>query len=201
MATPSGRSSARRKVTRVPGASALVAGSIAIWVFLAIVAGPRGFLSLGGTATARMPRSDATPKYVAVALLMIGGEFDLSAGVMAGSSGLLLGFLVTPHNDIHPYGYGLNSWVAIAIVLLVGLVVGFINGVLVMSTKLPSFIVTLATFFILQGINLGETLHVTGAVNFVRRDSLWQVLDVRIAGDKDAAGATNGSRPKGSSDK
>ena len=32
---------------------------------------------------------------VPVALLMIGGEFDLSAGVMIGSSGLLLGYLAT----------------------------------------------------------------------------------------------------------
>ena len=30
---------------------------------------------------------------VAVALLMIGGEFDLSAGVMTGTTGLLMGLL------------------------------------------------------------------------------------------------------------
>jgi simple sugar transport system permease protein len=91
---------------------------------------------------------------VPVALLMIGGEFDLSAGVMIGSSGLLLGYLTT-HAD-------LNVWPAIALVLLFGLIVGFINGITVVKTKLPSFIVTLATFFVLQGVNAAGTLKLTG---------------------------------------
>ena len=41
---------------------------------------------------------------VPVALLMIGGEFDLSAGVMIGSSGLLLGYLTTFHGLQHLAG-------------------------------------------------------------------------------------------------
>jgi simple sugar transport system permease protein len=91
---------------------------------------------------------------VPVALLMIGGEFDLSAGVMIGSSGLLLGYLTTFQD--------MNVWPAILLVLLFGLVVGFINGITVVRTKLPSFIVTLATFFVLQGVNAAGTLKLTG---------------------------------------
>jgi simple sugar transport system permease protein len=91
---------------------------------------------------------------VPVALLMIGGEFDLSAGVMIGSSGLLLGYLAT-HADM-------NIWPAMGIVLLFGLTVGFLNGITVVKTQLPSFIVTLATFFILQGVNAALTLKLTG---------------------------------------
>jgi simple sugar transport system permease protein len=91
---------------------------------------------------------------VPVALLMIGGEFDLSAGVMIGSSGLLLGYLTT-----HA---GLNVWPAILIVLAFGITVGLINGITVVKTKLPSFIVTLATFFVLQGVNAAGTLKLTG---------------------------------------
>jgi simple sugar transport system permease protein len=91
---------------------------------------------------------------VPVALLMIGGEFDLSAGAMVGSSGLLLGYL-TVFRD-------LNIWPAIALVIVFGLAVGFVNGVVVIWTKLPSFIVTLATFFVLQGVNAALTLNLTG---------------------------------------
>ncbi len=91
---------------------------------------------------------------VPVALLMIGGEFDLSAGVMIGSSGLLLGYLTT-YQDM-------NIWPAMALVLLFGLAVGLINGLTVIRTKLPSFIVTLATFFVLQGVNAAGTLQLTG---------------------------------------
>jgi simple sugar transport system permease protein len=93
---------------------------------------------------------------VPVALLMIGGEFDLSAGVMVGSSGLLLGLLATRAD--------MNIWPAIVLVLLFGMSIGFINGFTVMKTKLPSFIVTLGTFFILQGVNAGGTLKLTGTV-------------------------------------
>jgi simple sugar transport system permease protein len=91
---------------------------------------------------------------VPVALLMIGGEFDLSAGVMIGSSGLLLGYLTTFQH--------MNVWPAMVLVLLFGLVIGFINGITVIKTKLPSFIVTLATFFVLQGVNAAGTLKLTG---------------------------------------
>jgi simple sugar transport system permease protein len=93
---------------------------------------------------------------VAVALLMIGGEFDLSAGVMTGSAGLLMGLLATELD--------MNIWVAILLTFVFAATVGFINGTVVVRTKLPSFIVTLATFFILQGVNLGVTKQITGTV-------------------------------------
>jgi simple sugar transport system permease protein len=94
---------------------------------------------------------------VPVALLMIGGEFDLSAGVMIGSSGLLLGILTTK--------YDWNIWPAILVCLLFGLGIGFLNGYTVVKTKLPSFIVTLGTFFMLRGINAGLTIKITGGVS------------------------------------
>jgi simple sugar transport system permease protein len=94
---------------------------------------------------------------------MIGGEFDLSAGVMIGSSGLLLGYLTT-----HAH---LNVWPAIVLVLLFGVCVGLINGLAVIRTRLPSFIVTLATFFILQGVNAAGTLKLTGTTAIENIDS------------------------------
>jgi simple sugar transport system permease protein len=100
---------------------------------------------------------------VPVALLMIGGEFDLSAGVMIGSSGLLLGYLTT-----HAH---MNVWPAIAVVLLFGIAVGLANGIAVVRTRLPSFIVTLATFFILQGVNAAGTLKLTGTTAIENIDS------------------------------
>jgi simple sugar transport system permease protein len=94
---------------------------------------------------------------VVVALLMIGGEFDLSAGVMTGSAGLMMGILATE--------VGMNIWLAIVLTLIAATCVGFLNGYMVMRTKLPSFIVTLATFFILQGVNLGVTKAITNQVS------------------------------------
>src|SRR5207247_2867614 len=74
--------------------------------------------------------------------------------VMIGSSGLLLGYLATHAN--------MNIWPAMAVVLLFGLAIGFVNGITVVKTRLPSFIVTLATFFVLQGVNAAGTLKLTG---------------------------------------
>lgn len=93
---------------------------------------------------------------VFVALLMIGGEFDLSTGVMVGTAGLMTGLLVTE--------FGLNIWTAIVVVFAFAALVGFINGMIVIKTGLPSFIVTLATFFVLRGANLAVTKELTGTV-------------------------------------
>jgi simple sugar transport system permease protein len=87
---------------------------------------------------------------------MIGGEFDLSAGVMTGTTGLLMGLLTTE--------WGISMWPAIALTFAFAALVGFMNGMLVIKTRLPSFIVTLATFFVLQGVNLGVTKAITGTV-------------------------------------
>jgi len=93
---------------------------------------------------------------VGVALLMIGGEFDLSSGVQVTTSALCSAILC--------FELSLNMWVGVVVSLVVALGIGFINGWLVVRTGIPSFLVTLSTFFILQGLNLGVTKLVTGAV-------------------------------------
>ena len=121
------------------------------------------FLRLDGIANWTDVASTIGIPAVLVALLMIGGEFDLSAGVMTGSAGLMMGILATELN--------MNVWVAIVITMLAAGCVGFVNGYMVMRTKLPSFIVTLATFFILQGANLGVTKAITNQVAVSNIDS------------------------------
>jgi simple sugar transport system permease protein len=138
----------------------------AVAVFLAFGYFARAVNWLGDPAIAA-GWTDQAAQYgivaVPVALLMIGGEFDLSAGVMIGSSGLLLGYLGT---HVH-----MNIWPAMALVLLFGLLIGLINGMTVVSTTLPSFIVTLATFFVLQGLNAAVTLKLTGTTAIENIDS------------------------------
>jgi simple sugar transport system permease protein len=60
---------------------------------------------------------------------------------------------------------GMNIWLAIVLTLIAAGGVGLLNGYMVVATKLPSFIVTLATFFVLQGVNLGVTKSITGTVS------------------------------------
>ena len=42
------------------------------------------------------------------------------------------------------------------------MLVGYLNGLIVVKTRLPSFIVTLASLFILRGLSIGITRAVTG---------------------------------------
>jgi simple sugar transport system permease protein len=144
------------------------------------------FFQLSGIANWTDVASTIGIPAVMVALLMIGGEFDLSAGVMTGSAGLFMGILATE--------VGMNVWLAIVLTLLVAGAIGFLNGYLVIRTGLPSFIVTLATFFCLQGANLGVTKLITGTVsvggidtaagyssaNAIFGGSFWQPYDFRI---------------------
>ena len=131
-----------------------LAGAIGVWVFFAIVAGGRGFLSLRGTANYLEVAAQLGILAVAVALLMIGGEFDLSIGSTIGASGIILA--------LFPVEYGWNIWPAMLVSLAFALLIGFLNGLLVLRTGLPSFIVTLGTLLIIRGATTGATRQVTG---------------------------------------
>ncbi|ETK37568.1 ABC transporter permease [Microbispora sp. ATCC PTA-5024] len=131
-----------------------VVGAIVVFAFFSGQSAV--FRSVDGVANWLDPASTLGVMAVAIALLMIGGEFDLSAGVLTGTSGLVLVTLATRA--------GWNVWAAMLAGLVVALLVGFVNGLLVVRTRLPSFIVTLGTFLMLQGLNLGVTKALTGTV-------------------------------------
>ncbi|TCP54339.1 monosaccharide ABC transporter membrane protein (CUT2 family) [Tamaricihabitans halophyticus] len=136
-----------------PEIGALI-GAIVVFLFFSIVTDQ--FLTTGGVAVWLDDAATLGIMAVAVSLLMIGGEFDLSAGVMTASTALV--------TAIFAANVGLNLWVALLLSLLFALAVGLFNGVLVMRTGLPSFIITLGMFLALQGLNLGVTKAVTGTV-------------------------------------
>ncbi|MEV0414341.1 ABC transporter permease [Streptomyces sp. NPDC050448] len=129
-------------------------GALLVFTFFSAVTGQ--FLSPLGAATWLDDSATLGIVAVAVALLMIGGEFDLSAGVMTASTALVTALLSVE--------LGWNVWLALLVSLAFALGVGALNGWLVMRTGLPSFIVTLGSFLALQGLNLGVTRAVTGTV-------------------------------------
>ena len=131
-----------------------IAGSVAVWLFFAITAGGSGFLTLSGTATYLNVAADLGILAGAVSLLMIGGEFDLSIGSVIGSTSMIIAILSGQ--------FGWNLWLSIVVAILFALIVGFLNGYLVLRTGLPSFIVTLASMFILLGVTSGVTRDLTG---------------------------------------
>jgi simple sugar transport system permease protein len=141
-----------RLLTR-PELGALV-GAIIIYIIFFAVAPP--FRDADSLSTILYVSSVYGIPAVAVALLMIGGEFDLSAGVAVTSSALVA--------SMFSYQFSANLWLGVVVGLVVALVIGFINGYLVVKTGIPSFLVTLGTFFMLRGLNLAVTKLVTGNV-------------------------------------
>jgi simple sugar transport system permease protein len=144
-----------------PEIGALVA-AIVIFIFFLIVA--PAFRSAPAFFTVLYQSSTIGIVAVGVGMLMIGGEFDLSAGVLVTAAGLL--------NAMFCYQLGINLWVGAILSLVFCLVIGFLNGYLVMRTGIPSFLITLGTFFILQGANLGVTKLVTGSVSSPNIDQM-----------------------------
>ena len=136
-----------------------VAGSAAVWIFFAIVAGTSGFLSLRGASSYLSVAAELTIQAAPVALLMIGGEFDLSVGSTVGACGMLLVLLSTQ--------YGWNIWASIVAALVFAVLIGLLNGYLVLRTGLPSFIITLGTSYILLGTTTGVTTLVANGLTEV----------------------------------
>jgi simple sugar transport system permease protein len=157
------------KLLQRPELGAMLGAGVVL-IFFAVTADK--FITLSGIARWTDVASTLGIMSVAVALLMIGGEFDLSAGVMTGSCGLLMGILATE--------VGMSIWLAILLTFVFAAGVGFLNGYMVIRTGLPSFIITLATFFVLRGVNLGGTKAITDTV--------------RVGGLRDATGFDSAQR-------
>ncbi|MCP4221815.1 MAG: hypothetical protein GY773_00545, partial [Actinomycetia bacterium] len=116
---------------------------------------------------------------VAVAVLMIGGEFDLSSGAMTGFMGIVIVLLVKETGELG--GAGFSYWLAVPLSLVIALFIGWLNGFMVEKTALPSFIVTLATFFVLRGVKLAGSKIIVDQIQVGRADEgkhydFWQII-------------------------
>ncbi|WP_454698497.1 ABC transporter permease [Arthrobacter humicola] len=149
-----GRRSPLQNLLGRPEVGALV-GAVVLFVFFSLVS--TTFIQPNAFATVLYGSSTIGIMAVGVSLLMIGGEFDLSTGVAVISSALTA--------SMFSWFFSVNVWVGVFLALAVSLAIGFINGWILMKTKLPSFIVTLATFLMLTGLNLGLTRLISNGVS------------------------------------
>lgn len=122
--------------------------------FFAIATRGAGFVSLEGTASWLNLAAELGIVAIPIGMLMIAGEFDLSVGSVVGSSSMVVAICTS--------FLGISMWPAIALALAVGAGVGLLNGLFVVRTNLPSFIVTLATNFIVLGATMGVARLIAG---------------------------------------
>lgn len=82
---------------------------------------------------------------IGMTFVICAGQIDLSVGAIIGFSGVCVGLLLNQ---------GVSPIWAILIQLLIGVIVGIVNGIFVAYGKINSFIVTLGMMTILRGITL-----------------------------------------------
>lgn len=121
-------------------------GSVVIFLILAILASlfVQNFFSLNNFLLIIKQAAIPTIACLGITLVLMTGGIDLSLGYTLGLCSIVVGLLVKT--------VGLPIWLAIAITLGVGLLVGLVNGILVQVIKVPAFITTLGTGYIIFGI-------------------------------------------------
>jgi simple sugar transport system permease protein len=131
-----------------------VAGTILVFIFFGVVAGGSGLFSAPGIINFLEVSAQLGIIAVAASMLMIGGEFDLSIGSMIGAAGMIIA--------IPAVQWGWPLWLCILLAFAIACAIGYVNGLIVIKSGLPSFIVTLAGLFILRGLTIGFTRWITG---------------------------------------
>ena len=145
------RNSTLGGLLRRPEAGAFL-GLVAVLAFFAIFGGVT-FLQPGGMASWMNVAANLGLIAIPVGLLMIAGELDISVGAMV-PFGAMTVAVISGH-------YDQSIWLGVAVTMAFGLIVGLINGYMVVKTAVPSLIVTLGSLFAVQGIVLGLTVLIT----------------------------------------
>ncbi len=121
-------------------------GSVVIFLILALLASlfVKNFFALNNFLTIIKQAAIPVIACLGITLVLMTGGIDLSLGYTLGLCSITVGLFVKT--------VGLPIWLSIVLTLLVGLLVGLINGTLVQVVKVPAFIVTLGSGYIIFGI-------------------------------------------------
>ncbi len=130
---------------------------VVVYAFFAVMAGHNGFLTTLGTASWLDTASELGIIAIPMGMLMIAGEFDLSVGSVVGAASMIVAI-------VSGY-YGLSPWLGVGLAFLFSALIGLANGLIVVWTKLHSFIVTLATMLMVLGGMLGISVALTGSTS------------------------------------
>ena len=131
-------------------------GLMAVFTFFAIFGGAN-FASATGAASWLNVAAGLGIVALPIGLLMIAGELDISIGSLIPAGSMTVAIISGHYHQ--PILLGIGAALAL------GAVVGFINGMLVVRTAVPSFIVTLGTLFAVAGLLLGLSVLFTGTTS------------------------------------
>lgn len=167
-------STALSRLVRRPETGSLI-GMLAVFFFFLVTAGA-AFVSPAGFSSWLNVAAEIGIVALPIGLLMIAGELDLSVGATIPASSLVLA-IISGH-------FGLPEPVGIAAALGFGLLVGWVNGMLVNRTAMPSLIVTIGTMFAVMGLTLGFSVMLTGSTSAsIVPSEISQALFAQLIGD------------------
>ncbi len=140
-----GKALSRPKIGKMQSLGSLL-GLVLIVVILSVVNGD--FLTVGNIFNVLRQISINALIAFGMTFVILTGGIDLSVGsILALSSAFTAGLMAS----------GMNTWLAVGIGLVGGLVMGAINGLLITKGKVAPFIATLATMTVFRGLTLVYT--------------------------------------------
>jgi len=110
-----------------------------------------------------------------VAMLLISGNIDISVGSQISTIGVVMAMIVQKLGNIP---------LAVVAPILLGAVIGFINGIVVVKSKVHSFIISLGFMVVYQGLALflshGTAYLMGGKLEFLGRGRIFGYLPVMV---------------------
>ena len=119
---------------------------IGMWIFFRLQVGDFYF---SGESIAKLSRDMASWTILAagVTLIIISGNIDLSVGSLLALVAAVCALLMNPE-----YGFGLPGTIAVPLAIVIGILLGTVQGILTAYCRIPAFIVTLGGLFVFRGI-------------------------------------------------
>jgi simple sugar transport system permease protein len=143
-------------------------GAIVIFIVFAFVAD--NFTSRASIAGMASITAELGIVSMGVTLLMIAGHFDLSVGSVLGFSSVIAPYLML--------NYDTNPLLAVLCAVGAAITIGLANGFLVVTTRIPSFIVTLGTLLIWRSVLLRITQGFP--VQVEKEETIFKIFSYRI---------------------
>ena len=114
------------------------------------------FLSPANLVNILQQSSELSVLVLAEAIILIVGKFDLSLELIVGIAPMFAAWLVTSA-ALNGSGLMINPYLAVAVMFIVGIAIGWFNGLLIVYLGLNAFIATLAMLILLRGVTIGMT--------------------------------------------
>jgi simple sugar transport system permease protein len=152
-----------QSLTRRPEFSSFV-GAVVVFLFFAYFGWPT-FPSVLVTAGWVNVAAELALVAIPIALVMIAGHLDLSVGANIAAAAITYA-LLCGH-------FGLPDYIGLPAGIAVGTFFGFLNGLIIVKTKLSSFIVTLAMSFFIRGMIFGVTKLIVSNVQVAHTPADW----------------------------